>query len=416
MGSIGMVSQPAPETHSFLQDPNRDHYDVAIIGGATSGSAIAFFLTANPDFEGSILIVERDPTLKESATRASNYCVRQQFATEINIKIAQYAAEFINNFKQIVGTNDCPELAIKNFGYLYLASDEEFCQVLREDQALQASCGAGTQLVSKEFIAKRYPFFKLDDVLMGSFNTQDEGEFDGWKIFQTCRKVAVARGVEYVQNEVVDIIVRDNTVQNIVLKSGQHVKVGKVVNAAGTRSGYVSKMAGIHLPLEARPRYTYIFEGENHFNKDIPLTIDPSGVHFRPFGTSQFLVGAPPAGPEVGIDVNDFQMRGDVWTEKLKPVIERRMPTLGKLHVKEAWIGHYDFNTFDHNAIIGPHHEIENFLFCCGFSGHGSQQAPACGRAVSELITYGHFKTLDLSPLQYGRIPRNEPLVERAVI
>ena len=411
-----MISQPQPEAEVFAEEPKSDYYDVVVIGGATSGAAIAFFLTANPDFEGSVLIIERDPTLKESATRASNYCVRQQFATEINIKIAQYAAEFIKNFKQIVGTKDCPELAIRNFGYLYLANDEDFCQVLREDQALQASCGAGTKLVSKEFIAERYPFFKLDDVLMGSFNTQDEGEFDGWKIFQTCRKVAISRGVEYIQNEVVDITVDNSIVQDVVLKSGRHVKVGKVINAAGTRSGHISKMAGIHLPLEARPRYTYIFEGERPFDKDIPLTIDPSGVHFRPFGKNQFLVGAPPAGPEVGVSVDDFSYRGDVWTDKLKPVIERRMPTLGKLHVTEAWIGHYDFNTFDHNAIIGPHHEISNFLFCCGFSGHGSQQAPACGRAVSELITYGKFQTLDLSPLFYDRIARNEPLVERAVI
>lgn len=412
-----MISQPAPETdHIFPQDPKRNHYDVVIIGGATSGSAIAFFLTSNPDFKGSILVVERDPTLRESATRASNYCVRQQFATEINIKIAQYAAEFIKNFKSIVGTEDCPELAIRNFGYLYLASDEEFCQVLKEDQALQASCGAGTQLVSKDFIAEHYPFFKLDDVLMGSFNTQDEGEFDGWKIFQTCRNTAIARGAEYIDNEVIDIVVRDNEVQEVVLKTGHRLRTGKIVNAAGTRSSYVAKMAGIHLPLEARQRYTYIFEGEHPLSKDIPLTIDPSGVHFRPFGKTQFLVGAPPAGAEVGVEVDDFQYRGDVWTEKLKPVIERRMPTLGKLHVTEAWIGHYDFNTFDHNAIIGPHHEIKNYLFCCAFSGHGSQQAPACGRAVAELLTYGEFKTLDLSPLYYSRIARNEPLIERAVI
>ena len=235
MGSIGMIAQPAPETDTFPQTPVHDSYDVVIIGGATSGAAIAFFLSANPDFKGSILIIERDPSLKESATRASNYCVRQQFATEINIKIAQYAAEFIKNFRQIVGTKDCPELAIRNFGYLYLASDEEFRQVLREDHALQASCGAGTQLVSKEWIAERYPFFKLDDIISGSFNNQDEGEFDGWTIFQNCRKVAISKGVEYIQNEVVDIIVNDKKVESVVLKSGQHVKVGKVVNAAGTR-------------------------------------------------------------------------------------------------------------------------------------------------------------------------------------
>ena len=41
-------------------------------------------------------------------------------------------------------------------------------------------------------------------------------------------------------------------------------------------------------------------------------------------------------------------------------------------------LAHYEFNTFDHNAIIGAHTDIPNLLLCNGFSRHGSQQAPAC--------------------------------------
>lgn len=412
---FGMDSQPKVLQDEFPHEPEKTAYDVAIIGGATSGAAISFFLSSNPDFKGSILVIERDASLRESATRASNYCVRQQFATEINIKIAQYAAEFIKNFKSIVGTEDAPELGIRNFGYLYLASDEKFAETLREDQELQAACGAGSKIISTNDVQARYPFYNLDDIILGCLNTQDEGEFDGWTIFQHLRRTAIARGVEYIENEVVGMDTGSDTVESILLKSGQKIRVGKVVNAAGTRSGFVSSMAGIALPLEARQRYTYIFSGEHALDQDLPLTIDPSGVHFRQCGKN-YLVGAPPIGPETGVDVGDFDFRGDLWNEKLKPVIEHRLPAVGKPEVIEKWVGHYDFNVFDHNAIIGPHSTIKNFLFCCGFSGHGSQQAPACGRAVSELITYGTFKTLDLSPLFYDRIAKNQPLVERAVI
>ena len=57
-----------------------------------------------------------------------------------------------------------------------------------------------------------------------------------------------------------------------------------------------------------------------------------------------------------------------------------------------------------------------NFLLANGFSGHGLQQSPAMGRGLSELVTYGSYKTLDLSPLGMERVLRNEPLLERAVI
>jgi glycine/D-amino acid oxidase-like deaminating enzyme len=56
--------------------PTRDAHDVVIIGGATSGSAIAWHLSGNPDFDGTVLVVEKDASLQRSATIASNNCMR----------------------------------------------------------------------------------------------------------------------------------------------------------------------------------------------------------------------------------------------------------------------------------------------------------------------------------------------------
>ncbi|BCR83627.1 FAD-dependent oxidoreductase [Aspergillus chevalieri] len=85
-------------TSNFPTTPLRPHYDVVIVGGATSGSSIAWNLSTNPDFKGSVLVVERDPSLQYSATKASNNCMRQQFATTINVQIAQYAADFVKRW------------------------------------------------------------------------------------------------------------------------------------------------------------------------------------------------------------------------------------------------------------------------------------------------------------------------------
>ena len=51
--------------------------------------------------------------------------------------------------------------------------------------------------------------------------------------------------------------------------------------------------------------------------------------------------------------------------------------------VVTEWAGHYAYNTFDHNAILGPHDAVENFIFLNGFSGHGLQQSPAMGRSAT---------------------------------
>jgi glycine/D-amino acid oxidase-like deaminating enzyme len=70
----------------------------------------------------------------------------------------------------------------------------------------------------------------------------------------------------------------------------------------------------------------------------------------------------------------------------------------------------------DHNAILGPHNEISNFYFVNGFSGHGLQQSPAMGRGTAEMLIYGEYRTLDLTPFGYDRIAAGKKFAETAII
>ncbi len=83
--------------------PKRTRYDVVIVGGAMYGSSIAWFLSDNPDFDGSVLVVERDPTYEFSSTAHTNSCMRQQFTARINVQISQFAAHFVKNFREYLG-------------------------------------------------------------------------------------------------------------------------------------------------------------------------------------------------------------------------------------------------------------------------------------------------------------------------
>ena len=400
------------------QTPSQESYDVVIVGGAIMGSSTAFFLTDNPDFDGSVLVVERDPTYEFCSTAHTNSCIRQQYSEKLNVEISQFTADFVKNLRACMGGDErVPDLSIQSFGYLYLADTDAFADTLHENIKVQHEAGAGTVLMSAEEIKAKYPFYNVDDILLGSINTVDEGYWDGATVFDWFRRIARERGVEYVANEVVAMTrnAAGTRVESVTLASGEVINCGQLVNASGPRAARTAAMAGIEVPVEPRKRFTWIFSAEKPLETVLPLTIDPSGIHFRENGGGTYLAGGhPDYDPAVAFD--DFTMDFTFWEQTAWPAIATRIPQFEAIKVTHEWAGHYAFNTFDQNAIVGPHLDVENFLFLNGFSGHGLQQSPAMGRATAEWLTYGGFRALDLTPFRYDRIVENRRIVEKAVI
>lgn len=401
--------------------PKQNTYDVVIIGGAMYGSSVAWWTAQNPDFDGSILVVERDPTYEFTSTSHTNSCMRQQFSNEVNVKISQFAAEFVKNFKDFFGGDErVPNIPIQSYGYMYLADNEAFSNTLKELQKIQQSLGSGTKHMSAEEIKRDYPFYNLDDIISGNHNLIDEGYFDGNTVFDWWKRSAREHGAEYVTNEVTAMGLNDagTKVETVTLKSGEVIACGKVINCSGPRAVVTSRMAGIEIPVEPRKRYTFIFDAEKPLDRDLPLTIDPTGVHMRTDG-QYYLAGCPMSiggAPDDPVDYDDFEQDHSLWEQHVWPIIATRIPQFEAIKLTNSWAGHYAFNTFDQNAVIGPHTKVENFIFVNGFSGHGFQQSPAMGRGVGELITYGEYRTIDLTPFGYDRIEKGEKFVEKAVI
>ena len=63
-------------TQHHLSDKT-NMFDVAIIGGAMIGLAAAWFLSHHPEFDGRILMIERDLTYNFCSTSHTHSCLRQ---------------------------------------------------------------------------------------------------------------------------------------------------------------------------------------------------------------------------------------------------------------------------------------------------------------------------------------------------
>ena len=94
-------------------------------------------------------MVERDHTYEHAATSHTNSCMRQQFSRELNVRISQFAADFVKNLQHYMGEDPrVPNLPIQSYGYLYLADNEAFATTLQQSQRIQAECGAGTRYLT----------------------------------------------------------------------------------------------------------------------------------------------------------------------------------------------------------------------------------------------------------------------------
>jgi len=390
-------------------------YDVVIVGGAVVGSATAFFLATNPDFRGSILVIERDWSYARSATALSSSSIRHQFSNAINVKVSQFGTEFIRAFNRHVAVDDdTPEIGFHENGYLFLAGDDRGQEVLERNHATQKSCGADVTLLDADALGHRFPWLNLEGLTLGSYGERGEGWFDSSALMQGFRKKARSLGVEYIEDEVVSVGRDGDRVVSVTTRSGQTIGCGQLVNTAGTRGTLVARMAGLDIPVEPRRRSLFVVDCRTPLEGKVGLTIDPTGVFFRPEGKFYLMGTYPKHDPEV--DPDDFDVMHDEFEAEIWPILAQRVPAFEAIKVVNSWAGHYDYCTLDHNVILGPHTDVKNFLFANGFSGHGLQQSPAMGRGLSELITYGAFRTLDLSPFGYERVVANRPFLESAVI
>ena len=79
-----------------------EKFDVIVIGGGVIGCAAAYFLSANTSFNGSVLVVEPDPTHTHASSTLSASSLRTQFSNSLNIKISQYGYDFISHFHDLI--------------------------------------------------------------------------------------------------------------------------------------------------------------------------------------------------------------------------------------------------------------------------------------------------------------------------
>jgi glycine/D-amino acid oxidase-like deaminating enzyme len=389
-----------------------DSYDVVIAGGAVMGASLAFWLTRmQPGIR--VLVAERDPSFAFASTALSVASIRQQFSTPTNVAISRFGIGFIKEFAARIGQPEAGDLGLVENGYLFLARSAEGAAMLAEMAEMQRGLGAVTEILTPEEVQALFPWMEVGDLTAASYGAKDEGWFDNMGLLNGLRMAARAQGAAFTADEVTGLELAGDRVVAAQLAKAGRVACGAFANAAGTRASVVARMAGIDLPVEPRKRTVFVIDAPNARHPEAPLLID-AGYYLRP-ERGHWITATVPE-DDKACDAKDFEPDLHLFEDAIWPALYARAPGFDAVKVVRHWVGHYAYNSFDQNALLGPLPMVPNLYFLNGFSGHGLQQSPAVGRGVAEHILTGGWQSLDLSDLSVTRLLDGRRVQETEVV
>jgi sarcosine oxidase, subunit beta len=376
--------QPSPPVASRPETPpaagerrgraaagSSSHVDVAIIGGGVMGLAIAYHLARGGLTRIAVL---EGSYLAWGASGRNGGGLRQQWSTEMNIRLMQESLEICRAFAHDMRIN----VWMRQGGYLFLARTRQTRDRLRRSIALQNSCQVPTRLISTDEARDLVPELDTRAFVAASYNPTDAIVFP-WPFLWGYARAAAKLGVAIQTAAPVTAIERRGGAFALRTPRGT-VTAERVLCAAGAWSPRVAALVGLALPNRPQRHEILSTEALKPFLRPMVSVLE-SGLYF-----SQSLRGEIVGG--VGMhDSNDREADPTevrlgsrlAFLQRMAASLLEVMPLLGQVKVVRQWAGPYDV-TSDGNPIVGEAPGLPGFFLCCGFMGHGFMMAPVVAK------------------------------------
>jgi len=375
--------------------------ECVIVGGGVVGCSVAYHLARRGM---KPVLLEREAIGAGSTARGAGG-VRQQFSTEVNVRVGMLSRRMLERFPDEIGVT----ADFRKIGYLFLASTAQEAAQLRRNVDMQQRVGLGdVRLLTVDEALELVPDLRHDDLVAATFCPSD-GIAGPNEVTTGYAGAARRLGARIIEGCGVTAIDRsDDTVTGVMVGSSR-VATPIVVNCAGPYAGVLAAMADVDLPVKPYRRHLFVTE-PFALTRRPPMTVDfHTSFYFHPEGDGLMLGMSDPAEPssfdtEVAWGFLEHLVEHATW----------RLPALERASIKTGWAGLYEI-TPDNQAVMGESPEVSGLWQCAGFSGHGFMQAPAAGCLLAELMC-GGTPEVDISAFSPARFAQDELVPEAAVI
>jgi sarcosine oxidase, subunit beta len=350
--------------------------DTVVIGAGIMGLAIAYNLA----LRGQKRIVVLDAHyLAWGASGRNGGGVRQQWSTELNVRLMQESMEICASFAEELRIN----VWMRRGGYLFLARTAETLARLERNVALQNQCDVPTRMIAPAEAREIVPELEVDgdskaDVppfLGGCYNPTDGIVFP-WPFLWGYARGARRLGVAIHTATPVAAIERSRDDFRVITPKGA-ITAGRIVCAAGAWSPRIAALLGAGASLPNHPQRHEILSTEplKPFLKPMVSVLE-TGLYVSQSLRGELVGGVGMMEPsEAEVQLGS---RLAFLTAMARGLVQL-MPRLGHVKVVRQWAGPYDVSP-DGDPIVGELPGVPGFFVVCGFRGHGFMMAPVVAR------------------------------------
>jgi len=349
--------------------------EIVIVGGGVIGLSIAYSLAKRGLTD--VVVVERG-YLAEGASGRNGGGVRQQWSTELNIRLMQESVELCRRFAVDLGVN----VWFRQGGYLFLARSAAEVARLEKNIAIQNRCGVATRMLEPRKALAIVPELDLTGIVGAAYNPTD-GILFPWPFLWGYARQAAALGVRIFTQTPVGGLEPQPAGGYIVHTTRGPVQARRVINATGAWSPKLAQMIGVEVP-------TYPIRHEICSSEPLKPFLRPmvselsSGLY-----CSQSMRGEIVGGVTIPGHASTYGMGSTLqFLATYARRLVRLMPILGDIKILRQWAGPYDQSP-DGNPILGAAPGHPDFFLACGFVGHGFMMAPIVGKLYGEWLTGG---------------------------
>ena len=359
---------------ALAEGPPPTRAEIVIIGAGVMGLSIAYNLAIRGLTD--VVVLERG-YLAEGASGRNGGGVRQQWSTEMNVRLMKRSVELCRGFARELGVN----VWFRQGGYLFLARTPAEVARLERNTALQSRLGLPTRMLDPDEAAEIVPELATDGILAAAYNPTD-GILFPWPFLWGYAGRAARLGVRIHTETAVHGLEREPSGGWTVHSARGSIRAPRVINAAGAWSPEVARLAGLELP-------TYPVRHEICSSEPLKPFLGPmvselsSGLYFSQSMRGE-IVGGVSLPPRRTISTGSTLEFLTTYASRLV----RLCPVLAGVKVLRQWAGPYDMSP-DGNPILGTSAAAPELYLCCGFVGHGFMMAPVIGLLYAEWLTGG---------------------------